>query len=162
MGLMLAGFGGSALITGNLANKMIPTSGLFTTFLYFGIAFAIILVILALPFKFPVAGWKPQGWTPAAGAVAAADFDAGEMAKTSSFWGLFVCYIVGCLSGLMAIGISKPVGAEVILIAGGTAGSLVGIFAIFNAIGRPIFGALTDKITPKWAAVLNLVIILCV
>jgi MFS family permease len=62
----------------------------------------------------------------------------------------------------MAIGISKPVGSELILIAGGTASFLVGIFAIFNAIGRPLFGALTDKITPKWAAVINLALILVV
>jgi OFA family oxalate/formate antiporter-like MFS transporter len=162
VGLMLAGFGGSALITGNIANKLIPSVGLFTTFLYFGIAFAIILVILALPFKFPQAGWKPQGWTPAAGTVAAVDLDASAMVKTASFWGLFLCFLIGSIAGLMAIGISKPVGNEMILIAGGTAAMLVGIFAIFNAIGRPLFGALTDKIAPKWAVVINLVIILTV
>ena len=44
VGLMLAGFGGSALITANIASMLIPKAGLFTTFLYFGIAFAIILV----------------------------------------------------------------------------------------------------------------------
>lgn len=160
IGLMLAGFGGSALITGKLANALIPSVGLATTFLYFGIAFMIILVLLAIPLKLPEEGWKPAGWAPAAGASAAADFTTGEMIRTSSFWGLFLCYTIGCLAGLMAIGISKPVGNEVIKIAGETAATLVGIFAIFNAVGRPLFGSLTDKITPRWAAILNLTLIL--
>ena len=160
VGLMLAGFGGSALITGKLASALIPSVGLATTFLYFGISFAIILVLLAIPFKLPSDDWKPAGWTPTAGASAAVDFTTAEMLKTGSFWGLFLCYTIGCLAGLMAIGISKPVGSDVIKIAGETAATLVGIFAIFNAVGRPLFGTLTDKITPRGAAVLNLIMML--
>lgn len=162
VGLMLAGFGGSALITGKIANSLIPSAGLSQTFLYFGLAFTVILALLSLPLAFPPAGWMPSGWKPAAGAAAGADFDTGQMVKTSTFWGLFLCYTIGCLAGLMAIGISKPVGNEVIKIAGETAAALVGVFAIFNALGRPLFGALTDKITPRWAAVLNLCVILAV
>jgi MFS family permease len=62
----------------------------------------------------------------------------------------------------MAIGISKPVGNEIIKISGETAATLVGVFAIFNALGRPLFGFLTDKITPRNAALLNLLLILVV
>ena len=160
VGLALAGFGGSALLTAKIADVLIASVGLATTFKYFGIAFLFIIVILSLPLKFPVAGWKPEGYAPAASSVSAADFDVSKMLKTGSFWGLFLCYIIGCLAGLMAIGISSTVGTEVIKIDKAAAASLVGIFAIFNAIGRPIFGTLTDKITPRNAAVLNLVLIL--
>jgi len=162
VGLMLAGFGGSALITGKLASVLIPSIGLSTTFAYFGIAFGIILVVLSLPFRFPAAGWTPAGWKPAAGTVAAADFTPGEMVKTGTFWGLFFCFLIGSIAGLMAIGISKPAGNEIIKITGETAAALVGVFAIFNALGRPLFGFLTDKITPRNAAMLNLVMILIV
>jgi MFS family permease len=62
----------------------------------------------------------------------------------------------------MAIGISKPVGTEVIKLDKALATTLVSIFAIFNAVGRPIFGTLTDKITPRGAAILNLLVILVV
>lgn len=162
VGLMLAGFGGSALITGKLASILIPSIGLSTTFAYFGITFGIILVVLSLPFRFPAAGWTPGGWKPAAGAVLAADFTPGEMVKTPTYWGLFLCFIIGSIAGLMAIGISKPAGNEIIKITGETAATLVGVFAIFNALGRPLFGFLTDKITPRNAAILNLTIILIV
>jgi MFS transporter, OFA family, oxalate/formate antiporter len=164
VGLMLAGFGGSALLTAKIADVLISTPGvgLFKTFLIFGVAFAGILVLLALPYKFPEAGWKPAGWTPAAGAAATTDFAAGEMVKTSTFIGLLLCFLIGSIAGLMAIGISKPVGSEIIKIEDGVAASLVGLFAVFNALGRPLFGTLTDKITPKWAGILNMSIILAV
>jgi MFS transporter, OFA family, oxalate/formate antiporter len=162
VGLMLAGFGGSALITGKIASVLIPSVGLPTTFMYFGIAFGIILIILSLSFRFPAAGWVPSGWKPAAGTVAAADFAPGEMVKSSTFCGLFLCFLIGSIAGLMAIGISKPVGNEIIKISGETAATLVGVFACFNALGRPLFGWLTDKITPRNAAVLNLIMILIV
>ncbi|MFO7568275.1 MAG: OFA family MFS transporter [Smithellaceae bacterium] len=162
VGLTLAGFGGSALITGKIANMLIPSVGLSSTFMFFGIAFGILLVLLCLPFRFPAAGWAPAGWKPAAGAVVAEDFTPGEMAKTSTFWGLLLCFMIGSIAGLMAIGISKPVGSEIIKITGETAATLVGIFAIFNALGRPLFGFLTDKIAPRNAAILNLAMILIV
>jgi MFS family permease len=162
VGLIVAGFGGSALITGKIANALIPSVGLSTTFMYFGIAFGIILVVLSLPFRFPAAGWTPAGWKPAAGAAAAVDFIPGEMIKTGTYWGLFLCFMIGAVAGLMAIGISKPVGNEIIRISGETAATLVGVFAIFNALGRPLFGFLTDKITPRYATILNLLIILIV
>jgi MFS family permease len=160
VGLALAGFGGSALLTAKIADILIASSGLAATFKYFGIAFLIIIVILALPLKFPAAGWKPAGWKPASGAAASSELTTAEMVRSSSFWGLFLCYIIGCLAGLMAIGISSTVGTEVINISKATAATLVGVFAVFNALGRPIFGALTDKITPRGSAVLNLIIIL--
>ncbi len=162
VGLTLAGFGGSALITGKIANLLIPAYGLSSTFMYFGIAFGIILVVLCLPFRFPQTGWTPAGWTPPAGAAVAEDFTPGEMTKTPTFWGLLFCFMIGSIAGLMAIGISKPVGSEIIKITGETAASLVGIFAIFNALGRPLFGFLTDKIKARNATILNLVIILAV
>lgn len=162
VGLALAGFGGSALLTAKIADVLITSVGLATTFKYFGIAFLIIIILLSLPLKFPAANWKPAGWKPAAGTAVAAELTTGEMVKTGAFWGLFLCYIIGCLAGLMAIGISKPVGTELIKIDKAVATTLVSVFAVFNALGRPIFGTLTDKITPRNAAILNLAIILLV
>ncbi|HPR55470.1 MAG TPA: OFA family MFS transporter [Deltaproteobacteria bacterium] len=162
VGLALAGFGGSALLTAKIADVLITSAGLAATFKYFGIAFLFIIILLSLPLKFPATGWKPAGWSPAAGTATSADLTTGQMVKTGAFWGLFFCYIIGCLAGLMAIGISKPVGTEIINIDKAVATTLVSVFAIFNAVGRPIFGTLTDKITPRNAAILNLLIVLVV
>ncbi|GAB6100618.1 hypothetical protein JCM16358_24970 [Halanaerocella petrolearia] len=55
----------------------------------------------------------------------------------------------------MAIGISSPVAEEIINLEASTAAFLVSLFAIFNGVGRPIFGSLTDKLNPKKAALIS-------
>ncbi len=161
VGLTLLGFGFSAFFTANIAGYLIVTYGVMTTFRIFGIAFVVLTILLALPLKFPRAGWKPAGWTPpapVAGQAAGCEFRRGEMLKTTSFYALWACYFIGCLAGLMAVGIAKPVGSD-IGIEAGLATVLVGVFAIFNGFGRPVFGALTDKLTPRNTAMVSFVLI---
>jgi OFA family oxalate/formate antiporter-like MFS transporter len=109
--------------------------------------------------RFPAADWRPSGLGGGTAAIKVVDFDTGSMVRTSTFWGLFLAYTIGCLAGLMAIGISSPVATEVIGVDATTAALLVGVFAIFNGSGRPLFGALTDRLTPQRAATLSMVVI---
>ena len=118
---------------------------------------------------FPPAGWCPRGWNPPApvGGVAKADFTREEMVKTKTFIGLWVCYTIGALAGLMAIGVAKPAGMEVAgnagmdaVAAGVLMTNLILPFAICNAGGRPLFGTLTDKLTPPRAAMLSYILII--
>jgi MFS family permease len=161
LGLTLAGFGGSPFVSANVASALIKAVGPMQTFFYMGAAFLVIMAIAFIPFRFPRDGWAPAGWKPPAAAAASAiDLNMGQMSKTSTFWGLFLCYTIGCLAGLMAIGISAPVGQEIIKIDAATSAMLVGVFAIFNGAGRPLFGVLTDKFTPKNAALISFVLIL--
>lgn len=161
LGLTLAGFGGSPFVSANVAAALIKSVGPMMTFFYMGAAFLVILIVCFMPFRFPAEGWTPAGWKPPATAAASqVDLNMGEMVRTSTFWGLFLCYTIGCLAGLMAIGISASVAQEIIKIAPATAATLVGVFAIFNGVGRPIFGVLTDKLSPKVAALISFVIIL--
>ena len=81
------------------------------------------------------------------------------MVKTKGFWGLWLGFVIGTLAGLMAIGISSPVGQEVFKLSAATAAALTGVFAIFNGIGRPIFGYLVDRINPRNTAMLSFGII---
>jgi MFS family permease len=119
-------------------------------------------VALSIPLRFPPAGWKTAGWSPVVSGAGThnREFNATQMVKTSSFIGLFACFCIGSLAGLMAIGISSPVATEIIKIDTAMAASLVGFFALFNGLGRPIFGMLTDKLTPRYASVINLLLIL--
>jgi OFA family oxalate/formate antiporter-like MFS transporter len=161
VGLTLLGFGFSAVLTANIAGFLIGATGVMNTFRMFGIAFIILIVVLALPLKFPATGWKPAGWTPPApapGQTVTCEFKREQMLKTSTFYALWACYFIGCLAGLMAIGIAKPVGVD-IGVEAGLATMLVGAFAIFNGFGRPVFGALTDRLTPRNTAMVSFVLI---
>ncbi|GAB6265630.1 MAG: OFA family MFS transporter [Methanothrix sp.] len=163
VGLTVLGFGFSAFFTANIATYLIGAFDVMSTFRFFGIAFIIIIALCSLPLTFPPAGYKPAGWTPPApkpGAHVTCDFLREQMIKTPAFLGLWLCYFIGCIAGLMAIGISKPVGTEIVQIETGLASFLVGFFAIFNGGGRPIFGTLTDKLTPRNAAMVSFVLII--
>jgi MFS family permease len=160
VGLTLLGFGFSAFLTANIAGYLISNTGVMNTFRMFGAVFIILLVLLALPLRFPSPGWKPAGWispVPKAGEEVC-ECDRSAMIRTPAFYGLWICFFIGCLAGLMAISISKPVGTE-IGIATGTATFLVGFFAIFNGGGRPLFGAMTDKFNPRNTALLTFILI---
>lgn len=157
VGLTVLGFGFSALITANLAGYLIGAYGVMNTFRIFGVAVVILTTLLALPLKFPNAGWKPAKWNPpapVAGQHVTHEFNRSQMLKTSSFYALWACYFIGCLAGLMAISIAKPVATDV-GIETGVATMLVGFFAVFNGGGRPVFGALSDKFTPRNAAMVS-------
>ncbi len=166
VGATLLGFGLSPLITAPLANAMMAPNGVVVpqlvlpTLGYLGIAFLIIISILGLLLRFPPAGWSPEGTGPRAGVVVCRDLDRSAMIRTKGFWGLWICFLIGTLAGLMAIGISSPVGQEVFALSAGVSAALVGVFAVFNGIGRPIFGHLVDRTSPRTGAVVNLVIIL--
>lgn len=160
VGLSLAGFGVSAMITAPLMRMSIEKQGPLQTFLIFGIIFGALIILCSLLLKFPADGWSPAGWTPPVNqGGTAAQMKPWEMVKTKQFYGLWISYIIGTLAGLMAIGIASPVGQEVIQLNSATAASLVSVFAIFNGVGRPLFGWLTDRITPRNAAVLSFIII---
>ena len=161
VGLTVLGFGFSAFFTANIAGWLIGAYGVMNTFRIFGVAFVFLTILLALPLKFPRAGWTPRGWTapaPVAGQAITCEFRRNQMLKSRSFYGLWLCYFIGCLAGLMAISIAKPVGTD-IGIEAGLAIMLVGVFAVFNGFGRPVFGAITDRFTPRNAAMLSFVLI---
>jgi MFS family permease len=76
------------------------------------------------------------------------------------FHGLCACYTIGTFVGLSAIGISSSVAQDLIRLEPHTAALLVSCFAVFNGIGRPLFGWLADVRSPRFAAVFSYVLIL--
>ena len=160
VGLTVGGFGLSAAAISPIGKALIDAHDVPFMFKIFGIVFLVLTVLLSLTLKFPAANWKPAGWAGAkAGTAAVKNFTPSQMLKTSSFWALFLCFIFGATAGLMAIGIAGPVGTDIIKISAGLAAVLTSVFAVFNFGGRPIFGWLTDRITPSKAAAVSFILI---
>ncbi|HHP7229415.1 MAG TPA: OFA family MFS transporter [Xenococcaceae cyanobacterium] len=160
VGLTIVGFGLSPLITAPLAKELIDLSGVRQTLLILGIAFTILILAIATLLKLPPNGWKPQGWEMVLSQEVSQQPHQSPLLKMRSFRGLWVCYMIGTLVGLSAIGISSPVAQEIIKLDPTLAASSVSLFALFNGLSRPLFGWLTDRFQPRYVAVASYVLIL--
>lgn len=146
VGLVLGGFGLSPLVTAPLARDLIEQFGITNTFKILGIAFGIIIPLLALPFKYPKVSLNK---TSDSNSTNSKDINTNEMLKSSSFKGLYCNFIIGTMIGLKIIGMTTNVGVELIKLSPSKVALLMSLFAIFNGLGRPTFGWLTDKLSSK-------------
>ncbi len=150
VGLAVAGYGGGSAIFGPLAaSYLIPSFGWRTTFQVLGVIFFVMTIFGAFLLKNPPAGYKPEGWTPAATSKAVAttyDFTPGEMLRTPTFYFMWIAYAFGCAAGLMVISqlvpFAKSVGIPSTTLA--AFGLVVG--AAGNAMGRIFSGWMSDHL----------------
>ena len=160
LGLILLGLGISALIWAPIMNALIVSHGLFQTFIYSGVVLLVILILSSVPMRFPPLGWKPRNFTPSqVQAWQNIEFDRADMTRTNAFYALWVTFTIGCSGGLMAAAIAAPYGVEVVGVSPAIAALGVSMFAVFNGVGRPLFGWLTDKLTPRFAGVISFALV---
>lgn len=163
VGLTVVGFGLSPLITAPVAQSLISSQGISQAFIKLGIAFIAIVLVISLFLQTPPPGWQPTirtegGFTPVP--LNRQDNQILDLVNSPSFWGLWVCYTIGTFAGLAAIGISNPLAQEIVKLDKATAAIAVSVFAIFNGLGRPFFGWLTDRTSPKFAAIVAYMIVI--
>lgn len=151
VGLILGGFGLSPLVTAPVARYLIEIYGIVQTFKILGITFGVIIPILAYPLKYPSERDYKKLKTPSAATGGINDINTEKMIKSKSFKGLYFTFIIGAMIGLMLIGMTSNVGVGMMKLPAKTVTLLISVFAVFNGISRPIFGWLTDKLSPKKA-----------
>ena len=150
VGLAVGGYGAGSAIFGPLANlKLIPAYGVHTTFQILGVIFLVMTVFGAFLLKNPPAGYKPEGWTPAPAAKAAAtkyDFTPSEVLRTPTFYFMWIAYALGSLAGLMVISQLVPF-AKSMKIPGEALQTLtIFVGAVGNASGRILSGWMSDAL----------------
>ncbi|HSO85966.1 MAG TPA: OFA family MFS transporter [Draconibacterium sp.] len=169
-GLAVAGFGFGATLWMTLAGKLgslgggelIKNIGLSNTFIVLGVIFLIIILIGSIWMVFPAPDWKPAGWKPIESKTAtrpagSVDFSSSEMLKTPQFYLIVLTYAFGAGAGLMSIGLMKLWPMEAMEahgiskeVAGAAATMAMAIFfALFNGLGRILWGMISDKIGRK-------------
>jgi MFS transporter, OFA family, oxalate/formate antiporter len=156
VGTTVIGFGLSPLITAPLAKYLILINnpdGWKTTLLILGIAFTVIMLAIAPTMKYPPSDWAPHGWTPPLRSPSRQSTN-HALLQNRAFYGLWICFIIGTFAGLAAIGIASPVGQEIVKLDPITAAWSVSLFAVFNGLGRPFFGWIADRFTPRYAAII--------
>lgn len=125
-------------------------------FILHGVVCTTAVLLGASLLKNPPQGWQPEGWTPPPQSTTSKiDFAYKEMLNTPLACMLWLTFIFGATSGLMAIGQWKPMMGAILqgkTFAPAWMGSFgrfiepVGILAIFNALGRIFWGKVSDLI----------------
>lgn len=150
------GFGDVILIALGIASGSDSGLGWQSFFLLHGIVSALAVVLGATLLRNPPAGWQPAGWTPPETSHRGhIDVDWQKMLNTPLGCMLWLTFIFSATSGLMAIGQWKPMMGSILggqtfapewMGGFGRFVEPVGILAIFNALGRIIWGKISDFI----------------
>lgn len=156
-GLAVMGFGMGAFFIGKIAPGMVTSMGVANTFFTLGVIYLIFCTAAALVFKNPPAGWLPDGFTPSAKTVSAADsFSWDEAKKTPQWYMIWAMLFLNVSAGLGLLSQLSPMGQEILkksitdpaelAVKGGL---ILAIASIFNGLGRLFWASLSDKIGRK-------------
>ncbi len=174
-GLAVAGFGFGATIWVKSAGSwfglidnlnFFGLGGVQSVFLLYGIIFLVAVLLGSIVMIDPPAGYVPEGWTPpqpAAGganqstsALGMVNFESGEMLKTPQFYMTWTTFLFSAIAGLMVIYCIKLFGIDALKSTGMTvadasaaAGTAMALYAIFNGLGRIVWGTVSDKLGRK-------------
>ena len=159
-GLVLLGFGLSPLVTAPVARTLVENFGVMDTFLILGISFAIILPFLSIPFRYPEQTDLTNIHVPKTDHSTEHNLTTKDMLATASFKGVYFTFIIGTIIGLMLIGLTTNVGIDYFNLDADSVTLFVSLFAIFNGLGRPTFGYITDHVSTKFAMVLSYTLII--
>lgn len=152
-GLTAMGFGAGSALTVIPIASMIKASGYQATFLYFGIAQGLVVIVL---------GWflrKPDPGFGVAQAVEAAparrDYTPLQMAATPVFWIMYAMFVLMAAGGLMATAQLATIARDFriadvpVSILGLTLPALtfaLSIDRVLNGVTRPFFGWVSDRL----------------
>jgi len=150
-GLIVGGFGLSALYFAPLTSTLLNRFGIETTFLLLGAGVMVMGVLVSRFVKNPPPGYIPA--TPAKlkqSAVKTApsvDFTFTEMLKTKRFYMMFLMFLLAASVGLMVIGnVTKIAQNQIGITDAAVLASVVSFLAVTNTVGRVIGGMMSDKI----------------
>ena len=166
-GLAVAGFGFGATIWVKLADSwfggLLNTTHVFglpgvqSVFVIYGIVFAILVLLGSIVMVNPPEGYVPEGWTvdtQNSTSKNSRDYDSNQMLKTPEFYMIWATFIFSALSGLMVIYCIRLFGVDALVYNGVEnaavlAGTAMAWYAIFNGVGRIVWGMFSDKIGRK-------------
>ena len=153
-GIAVAGFGAGALAIGYAEQYLL---GVFQApanhtigmpFLILGIVYLIGVTVGAQVLKNPPPGWVCPGYTPSTTTADGKGLSImpGQMIRTSGFWLLWLMFVLAATAGLMVIGNVKTAAIAIDPSAAAWAALILGVLALFNAAGRIVWGAVSDRI----------------
>ncbi|MBV8822724.1 MAG: OFA family MFS transporter [Ktedonobacteraceae bacterium] len=149
-GLAVAGFGGGALITGPLAAALIRLVGLGQTFLLLGLAYLMIIVVVAQFFRMAPEDYSPVNLTPSIRKQTTRhgyNYTLGQALRLPGWYTLWLMLALNVTAGAALISVASPLAQQFTGVGVLTAALMVSVIALFNAAGRLFWGWLSDGIS---------------
>ena len=157
-GVAVAGFGAGALVMGYVETWLLGLPAITPlvggAFLALGILYIVLVVSGSQLLTNPPPDWTPPGYKPSVGTAEAKgqEFVPRTMIVTVVFWLLWFMFLFAATAGLMTLGNVKSAAAAIDPFSaalptwGLIASIIVGVMSIFNALGRIVWGAISDRI----------------
>lgn len=152
-GIVVAGIGIASVFYSPLAHTLIEKAGISVTFLSIGIGALVLIVLLAQLLVNPPAGYRAGGTAAVTNAGEKAtvtpishapDVSSHDMIRRADFWLLWAMFACSSVAGLMIIGHAANITRVQVGWNGGYL--LVILLALFNASGRFLGGAVSDRV----------------
>ena len=155
-GVSLMGFGFGGMLLGTAGAKMIAAMGWRTTFLIFGIAFGIIVIVCMLLMRTAPQEFVDSMLTGSKKAEPSVEeLEPVQMLKRRNFWVYFVWAIVLSAAGLAIINDAAPFVQTIIGDDLTRAAAIAGIISIFNGVGRVLVGLIYDRFNYRVTMILT-------
>jgi OFA family oxalate/formate antiporter-like MFS transporter len=151
-GIAVAGFGAGALITAPIAERLIASVGVASTFMILGMAYLVIILLSATVMINPPEGYAPPGFRPSTSQARGAttlDFTFPQALHTWQWYGLWLTLFLNSIAGIAIISQASPMAQEVSRVSGAAAAAMVGIISIGNGSGRFLWAWFSDAIGRK-------------
>ncbi|MGW7418421.1 L-lactate MFS transporter [Streptomyces sp. NPDC054863] len=165
-GIAIMGFGGGALIASPWSSQLLESfggdkqdgsSGIATTFLVMGLAYAVFMSLGVLLVRVPPPGWKPEGWQPSTKLrtlVTTADVSARNALRTPQFWCLWVVLCLNVTAGIGILEKAAPMIKDYFAstptpVSASAAAGFVALLSLANMTGRILWASTSDLIGRK-------------
>jgi len=158
VGLTSGAYGLGTALTVNAIASMIKSSGYAHTLIVWGLAQGIVVVLAALVMENPPPDWAPDGFSAAVGhkksavRTSSVDLSPLQMARTGSFWLIYLMMTLMSFGGLMVTAQLSPIAKfynvdKVEVVFGMSALVLaIQIDRILNGLTRPFWGWVSDHL----------------
>lgn len=124
-----------------------------SVFIWSGVVFLIVGVLAAFMLQNPPAEYAVGG-AVATTAQAGRSYAPSEVLRTPQFYLLWLILFLNVTAGILIISNAVPIYSQLTGAAAAIAGPVYGLLAIFNALGRFFWGAVSDRIGRNMAYVL--------
>ncbi len=145
-GLITGGMGLASVVAAPVAQWIIREHSVRTAFVAMGAVYLVVVLVASTFIRKAPVGYVPPGWTPPSGAAAQVNVSWTGMIQTPAFYLIFLMMGVGAFSGLMIASNASPIGQSMFGLTAATAALFVSAYSASNALGRVVWGAVSDRL----------------